>query len=59
MQRILGIINPIISTRSTRMFGTALPEDDVINVALVKVSTFQNHHLAMLSLIPPLKMSLS
>jgi len=36
MQRILGIINPIISTRSTRMFGTALPEDDVINVGIGK-----------------------
>ena len=36
MQRIIGIINPIISTRSTRMFGTALPEDDVINVGIGK-----------------------
>ena len=36
MQRILGIINPIISTRSTRMFGTALPEDDLINVGIGK-----------------------
>ena len=36
MQRILGIINPIISTRSTRMFGTALPEEDVINVGIGK-----------------------
>ena len=36
MQRILGIINPIISTRSTRMFGTALSEDDVINVGIGK-----------------------
>lgn len=36
MQRILGIINPIISVRSTRMFGTALPEDEVINVGIGK-----------------------
>ena len=36
MQRILGIINPIISARSTRMFGTALPEDEVINVGIGK-----------------------
>ena len=36
MQRILGIINPIISTRSTRMFGTQLPKDDLINVGIGK-----------------------
>ena len=36
MQRILGIINPIISTRSTRMFGTQLPEDDLVNVGIGK-----------------------
>ena len=36
MQRILGIINPIISTRSTRMFGTALAEEEVINVGIGK-----------------------
>lgn len=36
MQRILGIINPVISARSTRMFGTALPEDEVINVGIGK-----------------------
>ena len=36
MQRILGIINPVISARSTRMFGTALPEDELINVGIGK-----------------------
>jgi|TARA_B110000967_G_scaffold96292_1_gene98882 alkyl sulfatase BDS1-like metallo-beta-lactamase superfamily hydrolase len=34
MQRILGIIEPIISKRSTRMFGTALAEGEVINVGI-------------------------
>lgn len=34
MQRILGIINPIISERSTRMFGTLLPKDELINVGI-------------------------
>ena len=34
MQRILGIINPIISERSTRMFGTIIDEDDFINVGI-------------------------
>ena len=36
MQRILGIINPIISVRSTRMFGTSLPEGEIINVGIGK-----------------------
>ena len=36
MQRILGIINPVISARSSRMFGTALPEDELINVGIGK-----------------------
>ena len=34
MQRILGIINPIISQRSSRMFGTIIDEDDFINVGI-------------------------
>ena len=34
MERILGILNPIISKRSTRMFGTALPEEQLINVGI-------------------------
>ena len=34
MQRILGIINPIITTRSARMFGTQLPPDELINVGI-------------------------
>ena len=34
MQRILGIINPIISERSSRMFGTIIDEDDFINVGI-------------------------
>ena len=33
-QRIMGIINPIISTRSTRMFGTLLPDDQFINAGI-------------------------
>ena len=36
MQRILGIINPIITIRSARMFGTVLPEDELINVGIGK-----------------------
>ena len=36
MQRILGIINPVISARSSRMFGTALSEDELINVGIGK-----------------------
>ncbi len=34
VQRIMGILNPIISLRSTRMFGTLLPEEDFINVGI-------------------------
>jgi alkyl sulfatase BDS1-like metallo-beta-lactamase superfamily hydrolase len=34
MQRILGIINPIISERSARMFGTIIDDDDFINVGI-------------------------
>ena len=34
MERIFGILNPIISKRSTRMFGTALPEEQLINVGI-------------------------
>lgn len=34
VQRIMGIINPIISKRSTRMFGTILPEEQFINVGI-------------------------
>ena len=36
MQRILGIINPIIGSRSARMFGTQLPENELINVGIGK-----------------------
>ena len=34
MERILGILNPIISIRSSRMFGTFLPEEELINVGI-------------------------
>ena len=34
VQRIMGILNPIITSRSTRMFGTSLPEKDLINVGI-------------------------
>ena len=34
VQRIMGILNPIIAARSTRMFGTTLPEEDLINVGI-------------------------
>ena len=34
VQRILGILNPIITTRSSRMFGTLLPEKSIINVGI-------------------------
>ena len=34
VQRIMGILNPIITSRSTRMFGTSLPEEEVINVGI-------------------------
>lgn len=34
VQRILGVISPIISKRSQRMFGTIIDEDDLINVGI-------------------------
>jgi alkyl sulfatase BDS1-like metallo-beta-lactamase superfamily hydrolase len=34
VERIMGILNPIISKRSSRMFGTELPSDAVINVGI-------------------------
>ena len=34
VEKIFGILNPIISRRSSKMFGTALPEEDVINVGI-------------------------
>ena len=34
VQRIMGIINPIISKRSTRMFGTLLPDEQFINAGI-------------------------
>ena len=34
VQRIMGIINPIISKRSTRMFGTILPDEQFINAGI-------------------------
>ena len=34
VQRIMGILNPIISERSNRMFGTLLSEEDLINVGI-------------------------
>ena len=34
VEKIFGILNPIISSRSSKMFGTALPEGDVINVGI-------------------------
>ena len=34
VQRIMGILNPIITSRSSRMFGTTLPEEDLINVGI-------------------------
>jgi alkyl sulfatase BDS1-like metallo-beta-lactamase superfamily hydrolase len=34
VERIMGILNPIISKRSTRMFGTELGDEDVINVGI-------------------------
>ena len=34
VQRIMGILNPVITSRSTKMFGTLLPEEDVINVGI-------------------------
>ena len=34
IERIMGILNPIISARSSRMFGTFLPEEQLINVGI-------------------------
>lgn len=34
VEKIFGILNPIISSRSSKMFGTNLPEEDVINVGI-------------------------
>ena len=34
VEKIFGILNPIISLRSSRMFGTALPEEEVVNVGI-------------------------
>jgi len=34
VEKIFGILNPIISTRSEKMFGTELPEGEVVNVGI-------------------------
>ena len=34
VEKIFGILNPIISSRSSKMFGTTLPEEDVVNVGI-------------------------
>ena len=34
VEKIFGILNPIISSRSSKMFGTNLPEEDVVNVGI-------------------------
>ena len=34
VERIMGILNPIISKRSSRMFGTELPTSQIINVGI-------------------------
>ena len=34
VEKIFGILNPIISSRSSKMFGTALPVEDVVNVGI-------------------------
>ena len=34
VQRIMGILNPIITDRSNRVFGTLLSEEDLINVGI-------------------------
>ena len=34
IERIMGILNPIISERSAKMFGTFLPEEQLINVGI-------------------------
>ena len=34
VEKIFGILNPIISSRSSKMFGTMLPEEEVVNVGI-------------------------
>ena len=34
VEKIFGILNPIISSRSSKMFGTALPVEEVVNVGI-------------------------
>jgi len=34
VEKIFGILNPIISSRSSKMFGTTLPENEVVNVGI-------------------------
>ena len=34
VEKIFGILNPIISSRSSKMFGTALPKEAVVNVGI-------------------------
>ncbi|MDC0014558.1 MBL fold metallo-hydrolase [Gammaproteobacteria bacterium] len=34
VEKIFGILNPIISSRSEKMFGTELPESEVVNVGI-------------------------
>ena len=34
VEKIFGILNPIISSRSSKMFGTTLPKGDVVNVGI-------------------------
>ena len=34
VEKIFGILNPIISSRSSKMFGTTLPEEEVVNVGI-------------------------
>ena len=34
VEKIFGILNPIISSRSSKMFGTMLPEKEVVNVGI-------------------------
>jgi len=48
VQRIIGILNPVITERSTRMFGTLLPKEDLINVGIgpsLNVSKSPNGYL--------------
>ena len=34
VEKLFGILNPIISSRSSKMFGTQLPESEVVNVGI-------------------------